>query len=252
MNGISAVIITKNDEARLARCLDSLTWVDEIIAVDDLSTDRTVEILEKYKAKVIRRASEFDFDTQRNTGIDAASGPWILQMDSDEVITPELRGEILASVTVAGQYAGFEIERKNFFLGKCLACDQGQALTKLFLKARGRYYGHHIHEQFRLDGAVKRLKEPVEHYHFESVSQFVQKLNVYTEQEARVMLAVERRLNRKDLERQMRANAFQVFNNTYFKKKGYSDGMYGLIYAGLKAARHLILYAKYCELIKDE
>ena len=114
---LTVVIITKNEQDKIARCLESVKWADEIIIVDDLSEDRTVEICQKYGAKVISHKSYGNFDQQRNIGIDNASSDWILQMDADEVVSEKLKEEIQKIVSnPTNKFVAYKIRRQNFFL----------------------------------------------------------------------------------------------------------------------------------------
>ena len=117
---LSVVLATRNEEANLAKCLESVRQLaDEIVVADERSTDKTVEIAKKYGAKIISVPHQENFHITKNIAIDAAKGEWILQLDADEVISPELAKEII-SVIKNTEYNGFWINRKNWFLGRFL------------------------------------------------------------------------------------------------------------------------------------
>jgi glycosyltransferase involved in cell wall biosynthesis len=116
---ISAVIITKNEEENIKRCLQSLSWCDEIIVVDDDSTDKTVEIAKKSGAKVYNRTMNSDFSAQRNFGLEKAKGDWVLFIDADEKVTSALWYEIMSHTNnPINEYAGFYIKRIDTMWGK--------------------------------------------------------------------------------------------------------------------------------------
>lgn len=247
---LSVVIITKNEEGKIARCLESVKWADEIIIVDDLSEDRTVEICQKYGAKVISHKSCGNFDQQRNIGIDNASSDWILQMDADEIVSEKLKQAIQKVLTDNSNCASYKFKRKNYFLGHfmqyggCYDC----YYTKLFRRNLGRYIGHGIHEILHLDGKVEEIDADIEHYHFNSLSQFVQRQNYYTSVEAKVMYEDKGKVDEKILRYQMTKRPFRLFWKHYVKKKGYKDARFGLLFAVLNAWKHFLLWAKYWEI----
>ena len=117
MTKISVVIAAKDEEAHIAACLESVQWADEIVVVDDCSSDRTVEIAESLNARVLHNDSAGVFHINKNLGLQSAIGEWILSLDADEVIPEELATEIQESVSRA-RIDGFYLNRKNFFLGK--------------------------------------------------------------------------------------------------------------------------------------
>ncbi|HIE36090.1 MAG TPA: glycosyltransferase family 2 protein, partial [Candidatus Omnitrophica bacterium] len=115
MSKLTAVIITKNEEGKIEKCLKSLMgFVDEIVVIDDNSCDRTVEICKKLGAKVMINESKGNFDKQRNFGIEKASCEWILQMDADEVVPPQTAAKIRDTIKNPGDFVAFELRRRNF------------------------------------------------------------------------------------------------------------------------------------------
>ena len=121
MNKLSAVIITKNEGKRISTCIKSLlSFVDEIVIVDDKSSDKTVEICKELGAKVTINESGGNFDRQRNIGIEKASCQWILQMDADEIVFPQIALKIKETIENPSDYVAFELRRKKFFFGYSL------------------------------------------------------------------------------------------------------------------------------------
>ena len=114
---ISAVIATKNEERNVRECLESIKWVDEIVVVDDKSNDNTTKICREFAATIILNDSKGSFHINKNLGLDSSRGDWILSIDADERVTPELSREI-QDVIVSSDNLGYYINRKNYFLGK--------------------------------------------------------------------------------------------------------------------------------------
>jgi len=249
---LTAVIIVKNEEARIKRCLDSLCWAAEIIVVDDCSTDNTVKIAQDAGARVIVHKSDYNFDFQRNLGIENASGEWILQLDADELISEDLKKDILNAINQPGRFVAYEFRRNNCFLGHFLICESQTYYIKLFQKEKAKYIGNNVHEILQVDGLVGRIQAYIEHYNFESIFQFVQRQNIYTDKEAREILRTKGIIGKKELVGKLRIKSLKIFLKYYFKKKGYKDGLHGLIYSLLMAVHNILLYAKYWELVRDK
>lgn len=246
---LSVVIITKNEEDKIRRCLESVRWADEIVIVDDLSQDKTVEICQNFGAKVISHYSEGNFDRQRNIGIDNAQGEWILQMDADEVVSDKLRDEIKQAVVSESRFAAYGILRQNFFLGRFM--EHGGCFiyyTKLFKKSAARYVGRSVHETLRVEGETGKLIEPVRHYPFTSIRQFVDRQNFYTSVEAKLMFEDNGRLPEKTIKYNLLAKSLKLFWKAYVRKKGFRDGTHGLLFALLNSWIHFLRWAKYWEL----
>lgn len=247
---LSVVLMTKNEGARLAACLDCVAgWADEIVVIDDLSTDRTVEIARRYTEKVFSLASEDNHDRQWNRGSERASGEWILHIDADEVVTDSLKNaidQVLAGGTV---HSAFEMMRKNFFLGRPMRYGGWyHRHLVLFRRARARCVGRGIHVRLQVNGSIGMLNADIEHYPCTSLTQFIERQNHYTEVEA-VRLREERGLL------PMRTIGFQIgwrpvklFWKSYVKNQGYREDAHGLVFALLHAFMHAMLWAKYWEL----
>lgn len=249
-NKISVVIITKNEQENIKDCLESVKWVDEIVIIDDCSSDNTVQICKDFGAKVVIHKSNSNFDQQRNLGIDNASSDWIMQMDADEVVPFDLKKEIIESINSSSEFVAYEFRRKNCFLGHFLTCDSGTYYIKLFRKGKARYIGESVHETLEIYGPIGKIQSYVEHYNFDSIFQFIQRQNFYTEREAKLMLE-SKSIGKKEIIYNLRKRPLKLFNKYYFKKKGYRDGFCGLVFASLMAVRHIMLWAKYWELVKD-
>lgn len=249
---LSVVIITKNEQDRITRCLESVKWADEIIVVDDFSTDKTVEICRKYGAQVTPHDLQENFAQQRNLGIDKAKGSWILQMDADEIVPEELRNEIQKAVSCNSEFSGFQFRRKNFFLGRFMRYGgfYGPYSLKLFKRGKARYVGQ-IHEELKVDGQIGVIGADIEHYPFQSISQNIERNNIYSTIRAKLMKEEKGPLSEKELRHNLTIRPLKTFWKMYVKKRGYKDGMYGLIFCILFTFGPMLRWMKYWELSKD-
>jgi len=246
---ISAVILTRNEEAQIGACLDGLRWCDESVVVDCFSTDRTVEIARERAAKVVLRAWPGMWGPQRNAGLAAASGEWVLMIDADERVPDDLRDELATLAADPGRYAGAWIPRKNFFFGRWLAhggCYPDYQM-RFFRRDRCRYNetaGHGADTPI-LDGETKHLERPMLHFTGQTVSDRIRKMDIDAGIHAREKLGRVRRVGARDLVLHPLATFFRV----YVSRKGYRDGTEGLIFAVLSAVYNFVMYAKLRELI---
>lgn len=249
-SAISVVIITKNEEDKIARCLESVKWADEIVIVDDLSEDNTPEICKQYAAKVISHKSDGNFDQQRNIGIDNAASDWILQMDADEIVPKELKEEIQKAVSGNSGFSGFQFRRRNFFLGHFMRYGgfYGPYSLKLFKKSAGRYVGHSVHETLKVEGKIGTIAADIEHYPFQSIAQNIARTNMYSTVGAKIIWEE----NNLSLQRKIRYNLtvrpLKAFWKMYVKRKAYLDGMHGLIFSLLFTFGPMLKWMKYWEL----
>ena len=232
MNKLSAVIITKNEGKRISTCIKSLLkFVDEIIVVDDKSSDRTVEICKKLGAKVIINESGENFDKQRNIGIEGTSCEWILQMDADEIVPSETAVKIKETIENPSDYVAFELRRKNFFFGYPLR--YGGAYNwgvKLFKKGKAYYIGS-VHETLKIEGKIGRIDAEIYHFPFFSIKDILNKMNFYTEIETELFVKNIERISFKEIKYRLTWKSLKLFWKLYIKKKGYKDGMYGLAWS---------------------
>jgi len=252
MNKLAAVIITKNEEDKIAKCLDSLKgWVDEIIIVDDLSADRTVEICRGYGAKVIASESKGNFDRQRNIGIETAQAEWILQMDADEIIPAETSQKILDAINKPNGSAGFKIRRRNFFMGRPIlhSGTYGYAL-KIFKKEAAHYIGSSIHETLDIKGPVGEIDADINHYPFNSIYEVIARQNFYSEFESERHLKENSPPSAREIKHQLTIKPITRFWKLYVRKKGYKDGMHGFIWCILNVAGHMIRWMKIWEKVE--
>jgi glycosyltransferase involved in cell wall biosynthesis len=248
-HSISAVIITKNESANIRRCLESVKWVDDIVIVDSGSSDDTLEICGEYPCRIFTR--DWDgYASQKNYAISQASGDWILSLDADEQLSPELSEEI-RSILEAGESAdAFTIPRQNFFLGKRMRHGGWYPDHQLRLIRRGigEFAVVPLHEHMRFFGEntrVSKLVNPMLHYTYPTVKDFLLKSDRYTDIEVRAF--IKEGWRPKSLIFSM-VTAFPTkFAEVYLYKGGWKDGVHGFVAAVLMSARVFTRYVKLWE-----
>lgn len=180
---LSVFIIAFNEERIIEECLKKLNWVDEIIVVDSGSTDRTVEICEKYRAKVIYKKFE-GFGQQKQFALDQTTNDWVLSLDADEVLTDELIAEMKSSIqSESHDYDGFYIKSRMVFFGKVFnyGNESNRNILRMFNKIKGEFCMTSVHEEIVVTGKTKILKGHCLHYSYASLQAYVAKLNQYTQ-----------------------------------------------------------------------
>jgi glycosyltransferase involved in cell wall biosynthesis len=238
METISAIVITRNEEAQIGRCLESVRWVDEIVIVDSHSSDRTREIARTYTPHVYEEDWK-GYGLQKASALAKATGDWVLSVDADEEVTPALREEILRAVRNGqSRYGGYLIPRRFYFLGQPLV--HGGLYPKYYLRFfrrdRGTFEDRLLHEGVRVTGSVGRLRGDVLHYSYRDLQQYWEKAGRYA------MLYVEmRRNNPISLWRFFGIPLKFVYR--YVFRLGFLDGRYGLYWHGLEALQTFFRYA---------
>ncbi len=244
---LSVTVITLNEEKDLPRALESVKKIaDEIVLVDSGSTDKTVEIAKKFGAKVFER--KFDnYANQKNFAAEKASGGWILSIDADEEITPELRNEIQLVISHRPLgIAAYSIPRKNIIFGKFIKFTRWQPELDrhiwLWRKDKGKWVGE-VHEELRVDGRVGKLKNYKVHHQHETVAEFIEMMNRYSELDAgeRVGRGVKFSYLR------FLFDPLYNFLVRYIYRLGFLDGWRGFVLSYLMAVYHLELWIKVWE-----
>lgn len=245
-NLLSVVIIARNEESNIEDCLLSCQgWANEIIIVDDDSSDKTIEISKKYTDKIFQRKMDNE-GTHRNWAYQQASYDWVLSLDADERITPELQKEI-DQILVDPQCNVYTIPRRNF-IGDYWLKHGGQypsAQLRLFSKSKSAfcYEEVEVHPTVSFNGPEARLQADIIHYSYKDIAHFLQKMNGQTTLEAKKHF----RLNRKIKFGKFLWRTIDRFIRVYFRKKANKDGLYGLVIAYFSSAYQMISYAKFWE-----
>jgi len=239
---LSIVILTLNEEHNIAECIASVRGADEVVVIDSGSSDRTLEFAAASGARVILHPMT-DFSEQRNFANQQAICDWILHLDADERVTPELMREI-RQVTAATEADAFRVPTLNWMLGAPFRHGGWYPQYHIRLLRQGRgTWGRDVHESVYVNGFVGRLKEPIVHHSHPDISSFILKLDRYTDYEATVaggsatLLAI-------------RA-VFEpgpYFIYKYVLQQGFRDGWRGLVMSLLLAYYRSVGYLKALEL----
>ena len=178
---LSVIVITKNEETNIKKCLETVKWADEIIVLDSGSTDNTVEIAKEYTNKVF--VTDFPgFGRQKNRALEKATGTWVLSLDADEVLSPELQKEIKEVVRKNLDQDAYKIPRLSSYCGKVIKYGdwRKEKSIRLFRRDKGKFSEDLVHEHIAIDGLVNELKSPMYHKAFTSFEQVLNKMNMYS------------------------------------------------------------------------
>lgn len=240
---LSLVIITKNEADQIEAAIDSARFADEVIVVDDDSSDQTRVLAEAKGAKVITRKMAGDYAAQRNYGLERASHDWVFFLDADERCTDALAAEI-TSVIGRSEYGAYYCKRQDVFLGKVLHHGETNSVTLLRLarKASGKWI-RPVHETWQVSGQIGLLGNPLMHYPHLSISAFVDKINHYTSLEAEYRRQQGQSFNLFDL--LIYPPAKFVYN--YIILQGFRDGFPGLVMAYLMSLHSFSVRVKLYE-----
>jgi len=244
---LSVVISAFNEGKKLERTLASVLWADEIVVVDNESTDDTVQIAAKYTKKVYSHPNDLMLNKNKNFGFGKATTAWILNLDADEVVTPQLREEIERVIKKNDpQFDGFWITRKNIIFGKWIRHGfwWPDKQLRLFRKNKGKFPCRYIHEYITVDGGAEQLKEPYVHYNYETVSQYIAKLDRCTTSEAHEYTKSGYTFSWYDAIRFPSSDFLKV----YFAQGAYKDGLHGLILSILQAFYSFVIFVKLWEM----
>lgn len=241
---ISVIIIAGNEEANIKECLESVSWADEIILVDSLSHDRTIEIAKLFTNDIFVKKWE-GYTVQRKYAISKTKNNWIFSIDADERVSPELKDEIINTLESPNGFSGYEIPRRNYFLNKniksCFWYPDYQ--LRLFRKDRVEVTNRKVHEGYIVNGTVAKLNFDLIHLTHQTLTQVVAKINLYSSLDA------EERVNEKDIKWfNLVLNPTAAFLNHFISRKGYKDGIYGFMISALHAITTLLTYMKIWEL----
>ena len=243
---ISACVIAGNEELRLGRCLESVRWADEIVVIDSFSSDRTVTIARQYTDRVFQHEWR-GYIGQKNLIRRLSRKPWILFIDADEVISEELRREILREFEAgASQHVcGYEFPRMVRYIGKWIRHGEWYPDVKLrlFRVEKGRCAGTEPHDKVQVDGPIKRLAGQMYHFTYEGIHDHVAQINDFSSITARGQADRNRPLRLSDLILRPPCR----FLKAYFLKRGFMDGIHGFLIALIASYGVFIKYAKQWE-----
>lgn len=241
---ISAVILAKNEEKLISQCIRSIDFCDEVIVIDDFSSDKTKFIAESLGTKVFQRKLDGDFSKQRNFGIEKANTDWIIFIDADEIISDDLKKEIRNVLINDNNLTSYRLRRRDYFwdhemrFGETIEA-RTKGIVRLIRKGANRWFGN-VHEKYIPDDRIGWLNGFVDHYPHQSIKEFITSVNFYS-----TLRAKELYKNGK------RANVFQLifyplgkFIYTYFFKLGFLDGSAGFVYCFMMSFHSFLVRAK--------
>ncbi len=250
-NKISGIILTKNEGSQIERCVKSMLFCDEIIFLDDCSDNDTESLLKKLvgkyrKCRIVERKLEGDFAAQRNYGMSQADGDWVLYIDADEEVAPELEKEI-RDVLENPSYSAFYIKRRDIWWGKELkhgevARARNYGIVRLIRKNSGKWLGN-VHEVFYTAQVQGRLRSYLNHFPHPALKEFIQDINVYSDMRAKELYTRGKKFRLGELV------FFPVFKFllTYLLYLGFLDGPQGFVYAFLMSFHSFLVRAKLCQ-----
>jgi glycosyltransferase involved in cell wall biosynthesis len=243
---ISACVTTFNEEQNIVRCLKSLAWCDEIVVVDSLSTDRTVELCRQFTDRVYQH-QWLGYIGQKNLIRRLASHEWVLFLDADEEVSPALRDEVIEELARNGQkFAGYQFPRMVNYLGKWIRRGEWYPDIKLrlFLKEKGYSGGQEPHDQVIVDGRVKTLRGHLWHYTYENIHDHLDTMNRFSSITAKEKFAAGNRYSWLDFLFRPPLRFFKA----YFLRRGFLDGKRGFLIACVSSFGVCMKYAKLWEL----
>lgn len=256
MEKVSAVIITLNEEKKIERCLDSLTWADEIVVIDALSKDQTKAICQNPskpwagKLRFMERPWT-GFKDQRNFAIQQAANNWVLAVDADEQCTPELAQKVREILSRSGgpELRAYKVRREEYFIGTIIRHGMwNPSYQDRFFHRQGVKYVNDVHEYPVFPQPPGRIDEPLIHNPDFSVEQYMDKLNKYTSIEAKDRYMQGKRTNWFHLIFTFPAMSLK----SYFYYGAYKDGMYGVIISLLEGISRLTRHIKLWQLMELE
>jgi glycosyltransferase involved in cell wall biosynthesis len=242
MNGLSVVIITRDEEEAIGAALDSVAFADEIVLLDSGSRDRTVEIARSRGAKVIETTDWPGFGAQKNRALDHATRDWVFSLDADERVTPELRAEIEAIVKGGATRDAYDVPRLSSYCGRYMRHGGWwpDHVTRLFRRGKARFSDDLVHERLVVDGSTGRLKGQLLHEAFGDFEEVLRKVDQYSTANARMMHA---RGKRGSLASAILHGGWAFFR-TYVLHAGFLDGRHGFMLAVSNAEGTYYRYLK--------
>ncbi len=241
---LSTVILAKNEEKNIVRAIESVEFSDEILVIDDFSTDRTTERAREMGAFIIHRKLNKNFAMQRNFGLKKSRGEWVLFLDADEFLCKELQEEIKKLLNEKPDYSAYYIKRRDFMWGRELFFGETKnvrekGLLRLIKKGSGQWKSS-VHETFVTGKLTGKLKNFIDHYPHQTLGAFLSDINFYSELRARELL----RFKVNPSLWMIVAYPVGKFLNNYFLKWGFLDGAVGFLYAFMMSFHSFLVRAK--------
>jgi glycosyltransferase involved in cell wall biosynthesis len=242
MAKLSVIIITKNEADNIRACLESVNWADEIIVVDSGSSDDTVNICKELGAQVHTTADWPGFGVQKNRALSHATCEWVLSLDADERVMPDLRSEIESTLNDPHGHDAFRVPRLSSFCGRYMRHSgwYPDFVTRLFQRGSAIFSDDLVHESLIVNGSVGRLRQPLLHETFHDLEELLAKINQYSTAGARML----DEKNKTATLKKAIGHAFWAFIRTYILRAGFMDGREGFMLAVSTAESTYYRYAK--------
>lgn len=241
MPTLSVVLITKNEAVNIRACLKSVSWANEIIVVDSGSSDDTVAICREFTPHVFVTPDWPGFGPQKNRALDHASMEWVLSLDADERVTPELRAQLVQAMT-EGRHDGFYLPRLSQFCGRFIRHSgwYPDHVLRLFRRGTAKFSDDLVHESVQLQGRAGKLSSPLLHYSYLTQEDVERKVNHYSDSAAQQMLQTGKRAS--PIDAPLRGG--WAFLRTYCLRLGFLDGRAGWDIARMNARTTYWKYRK--------
>jgi len=243
---LSIIVFSRNEEKNIKACLKTAVWADEIILIDDYSTDKTLEIAEKFEKVRVFKHKLKDFASQHNFAMKKTKGDWLFFLDADERISKTLKIQIEQAVKT-NQLAGFRVNRVNIFLGKRLKYGgwQPDQPTRLFRKSKLKRWQGIIHESSQVEGRIGLLNAPLYHFGHRNLSSMLKKTIKWSTYEAKLRLDADHPPVR--TWRVLKVGLSEFFERLVLEQ-GWRDGTIGLIEVIYQTFSIMITYLKLWEM----
>ncbi|MFW6163342.1 MAG: glycosyltransferase family 2 protein [Planctomycetota bacterium] len=242
---LTVIVPTFNEEDNLRACLETVTWADDLFVVDSYSTDRTLDIAREFTDHIVQH-EYVNSATQKNWAIPQCTTDWVMVVDADERVTPELRDRIQRVLEEGTEYDGFYIKRMTIFFGRLIRhCGwHRDYLVRLWRRGKGRYEDLHVHADVIVDGPVGRIDEHFLHDTYRSLDHYLEKFGRYTAWSAQDLYEAGRRATWVNLTLRPLWRFFRMF----VLRHGFLDGKHGLILCTLAAYSVFMKYARLWDL----
>lgn len=228
MQRLSVILITRDEAHNIDRCLRSVAFADQVVVVDSGSTDATVELARAAGAQVIPTADWPGFGPQKNRALDAATGDWVLSLDADEAVSPELAASIRAAIA-APTHDAYELNRRSLFCGRWMGHSgwYPDRVVRLVRRGTARFSDDLVHERLLPQGPVGRLRGDLMHLSMPDFESVLVKMDRYSTAGA---LALQRKGVRGSFGKAF-GHGLWAFLRTYLLRRGFLDGRHGLALA---------------------
>ncbi len=244
---LTAIVIARDAERTISQCVKALAFCDHVIVGENGSRDQTARLAQEAGAEVKSVAWE-GYGKTKNRLIATVTEGWVLSIDSDEVVSPSLAGEIISLLSRESGVDGYFVNRSNYFLGQRIQhCGWSPDWQlRLFRTGQGKFEEKQVHEALKVQGPAGRLQQPLEHFTYFTLADYISRMNVYT------ALAAQDRLERGKRFSWSRLvfDPIWTFKKMYFFKGGWRDGMPGLLLCALSGFHTLVKHAKHWEMLR--